>query len=315
VLPNFFLAGAPKAGTTSLYHYLAQHPQIYMSPIKEPCYFGTEFRAENCCDALRPDVDRSQRELQRYLAGPMGTRPFGGMVANWDDYLKLFAGARGEPAIGEASPGYLWSKTAARNIQAKVPAAKLLFVLRDPADRAFSQYLHGLASGRLRRTFREHIDANLKNRSEKFSFDFPLLEFGLYSDPLRRYFDLFPPENIFIRLYDDYRAGPAQLFSSMFSFLQVEPGFVPDTSKRHLEAHVPRRPVIARWLRKAGILQTVKRLTPRELLPAARRMVFAPREQLKMSAEDRKFLVDYYTDDIHDLERLIDRDLSAWLKR
>ncbi len=258
MLPNFFLAGAPKAGTTSLYHYLAQHPQIYMSPIKEPCYFSLEFRPENCGEVLRPDVDRSQRELRRYLSGPMPTRPFGGMIGNWEDYQRLFAGVRGEVAIGEASPGYLWSKTAARHIHSRIPQAKLLFVLRDPADRAFSQYLHVLASGSIKRTFREHIEANLSNRLPLFSVDHPFLEFGIYVEPLRRYFELFPRENICVQLYDDYRAAPCQLFASIFSFLGVDPHFVPDVSQRHLEARVARRPDVARLLEQAAFCKPVR---------------------------------------------------------
>lgn len=315
MLPNFFLAGVPKAGTTSLYHYLAQHPQIYMSPIKEPCYFSLEFRPGNCCDWLRIEVEHSQRELRAYLAGPMPVRPFGGMIGDWQDYLRLFEGVREEIAIGEASPGYLWSKTAAARIHAKIPQAKLLFMLRNPADRAFSQYLHVLSTGKIKRTFREQIEANLMDRSEKFGLNYPLLEFGIYSDPLRRYLELFPRKNVCVQLYDDYHSDPSRMFASIFQFLGVEPRFVPDTSQRTLQARVPRRPGLARSLRKFGILQAGKRLLPSGLLPTMRRMVFRPREKMIMSAEDRRFLVDYYTDDIRQLTGLIDRDLSAWLVR
>src|SRR5580658_3890788 len=130
VLPNFFLAGAPKAGTTSLYHYLSQHPQIYTSPIKEPCYFASEFRSENCTKSSRAAVERNQRDLQKYLESPMRERRFGGIITDWGDYQRLFEQARGQTAIGEASPGYLWSETAARNIHAKIPNAKILLILR-----------------------------------------------------------------------------------------------------------------------------------------------------------------------------------------
>ncbi len=111
-LPNFFIVGAPKAGTTSLYHYLDQHPQIFMSPIKEPNYFATEIRPENFGDELQPQVAEDLRELREYLRGPMPKKSFGGLVSQWDDYLKLFQSAKTEKAIGEASVCYLWSKTA-----------------------------------------------------------------------------------------------------------------------------------------------------------------------------------------------------------
>ncbi len=312
MLPNFFLAGAPKAGTTSLHHYLSQHPQIYMSPLKEPCYFSAEFRVQNCAESMREDVERGQRELKRYLAGPVLEYRFGGMIDDWDDYLRLFADARGEIAIGEATPGYLWSKTAARHIYARIPDAKILCMLRDPAERAFSQYMHGLASGKVRRSFREHIEANLRNRSEKFSIDYPFLEMGMYYEQVRRFLALFPRENVWIGLYEDYRAAPERVFESIFRFLGVDAAFAPDTSRRHLEARVARRPGLTQALQRLGVWKAAKRLTPDRLLPMARRMAFAPRGRLSMSADERRFLVEYYADEIRKVAELIGRDLSAW---
>jgi len=79
-LPNFFLVGAPKAGTTSLYHYLDQHPEIYMSPIKEPCFFSTEIRDEVLDPKLRRRAARDNHDLQGFLAGPMLEKGFGDLV-------------------------------------------------------------------------------------------------------------------------------------------------------------------------------------------------------------------------------------------
>lgn len=81
---------------------------------------------------LRRDVERSRRELKRYFTKPVLTQRFGGVVCEWRDYLRLFEGVRDEIAVGEATPGYPWSKTAARNIHDKDPGAKILIVLRDP---------------------------------------------------------------------------------------------------------------------------------------------------------------------------------------
>ena len=102
-LPNFFIVGAPKAGSTSLYHYLDQHPDIYMSPIKEPNYFATEIRPEIFSEDLLPRVEADLRALQEYLQGPMREKRLGGLVTEWDDYLKLFQNVKEERAIGEAS--------------------------------------------------------------------------------------------------------------------------------------------------------------------------------------------------------------------
>jgi hypothetical protein len=314
VLPNFFLAGAPKAGTTSLYRYLDQHPQIYMCPIKEPCYFASEFRPENCSEAIMSGVKRGQRELRKYLDGDMRERRFGGMVTDWEDYLRLFQHVRGETAVGEASAGYLWSETAARNIHAKIPDAKILLILRNPADRAFSQYLHQIAVAGLRLSFRQQIEASLQNRSRKFSLQYPLLEFGLYYGQVTRFFELFPRRNLCIHLYDDYRANPAAMMASIFRFLDVDDTFTPDISQRHLELSVPRRAGLSHALRKLGVWQAIKKLTPQKLLPAARQLAFVPRRNLVMDPEDRRYLVDYYAEDIGKLAALLNRDLSAWLQ-
>src|SRR5580658_9442879 len=174
--PNFFIIGAPKSGTTSLYHYLDQHPQVFMSAVKEPCYFASEVRVENFSQEY-------QKHVAANLTGPAGQREssntgkrFSGLTVSWDDYLALFDGATGEIAIGEASVCYLWSATAARNILSRIPDARIIAVLRHPADRAWSQYLQGVADGHVRRPFREQIDACIASRETQFSPTHPFLE-------------------------------------------------------------------------------------------------------------------------------------------
>jgi hypothetical protein len=115
-LSNFFIVGAPKAGSTSLYCYLDQHPQIYMSPIKEPCFFATEIKPDKFSDAFREPEEKDLRALQDYVDGPMSDRRFGGLVLEREQSLKLFRNVRAERAIGEASVCYLRSAEAARNI-------------------------------------------------------------------------------------------------------------------------------------------------------------------------------------------------------
>src|SRR5690349_7816414 len=128
-LPNFFIVGAPKAGTTSLYHYLDQHPQIYMSAIKEPNFFSSEIRAENCDPDLRRALLRDGEAVREFLSGPMREKRFGGIVTTWDDYVRLFANAAKESALGEASVCYLWSPTAAAGIAERMPGAKIIVML------------------------------------------------------------------------------------------------------------------------------------------------------------------------------------------
>jgi Sulfotransferase family len=234
MLPNFFLAGAPKAGTTSLYHYLDQHPQVFMSPIKEPNYFASEIRAENFSEELQVKIRRDFEELRQYLDGPMSEKRFGALGLEWEDYLKLFRNARGEKAIGEASVCYLWSESAARNIFARVPNARILMILRDPAERAFSQYMQWVTKGVIGCSFREQVEKSLRSAGGKFQLMQPFLEMGLYYEQVKRYLELFPRGNIHIRLYED-RQGVADVLR----FLDVDAEFVPDMSRRHLTGRVP----------------------------------------------------------------------------
>jgi hypothetical protein len=319
VLPNFFLAGANKAGTTSLYHYLAQHPQIFMCPVKEPCYFAPELRPANCAESTRRFLRPAQRRLRRFLDQRLLDQPgrgtlFGGIVENWDDYVRLFDGARDKAAIGEATPSYLWSESSARMIYDHIPDAKVVVMLRDPADRAFSHYRQLRYAGGLQRSFRQQIDANLGNRSKRFGFDYPFLEFGRYHEQLLRYYRLFPRRNVCVLLYDDYHASPWATVSALFHFLGVDSNFQPDLSQRFLEGHVSRFPGLKRAMCGAGIWQLARKCTPASCMPAVRRVAYLTPEELRLRDEDRRFLVDYYADDIRKTGELIGRDLSGWLR-
>ncbi|MGI9070357.1 MAG: sulfotransferase family protein [Bryobacteraceae bacterium] len=312
-VPNFFVVGAPKAGTTSLYQYLAEHPEVYMSPIKEPNFFASEIRPENVSEELQERVRRDMDALKAYLEGPMSEKRFGGMLLEWEDYLKLFEKVKEEKAIGEASVLYLWSKTAAGNIFSRIPDAKIVMILRDPAERAFSQYLHNVTNGIIYESFRRHVYAGSRRKSEKFSIGYPSLELGLYYEQVKRYLGIFPKENIHILFFEDYRQQPARMLKELFCFLNVDSRFTPDMSKRELEPKVPRAVVFAHFLKRYGVWQRLKKLSPRVFRSHLRTIAFRKRRSLVMDSKDRDYLLDYYRDDILKLSNLLDRDLRHWL--
>ncbi len=312
-LPNFFIVGAPKAGTTSLYHYLDQHPEIYMSAIKEPHYFAAEIREENCDPNLRRRMAHENRGLRDFLSGPMREKRFGGIVADWEEYVRLFANATDKSAVGEASVCYLWSPTAAARIAEKIPDAKILVMLRDPADRAFSQYLHGLGNGAIRWSFREHIERNLRDCTGQFSVHYPFLEFGLYSEQLGRYVERFG-QNVWVGFHEDFKDHPMEVFQNICRFLGVAAEFSPDMAQQHLEAQVPRMAAIG-WLKRSGFWQSAARLTPPNLRPLIRRRLIRRPGATRMDPVDRQYLVDFYREDIRKLARLVGRNLDGWLRR
>ena len=274
-LPNFFIAGAPKSGTTSLYHYLDQHPQIYMSPIKEPHYFAPEIRMERLSERLRERAERDARALREYLDGPMREKRFGGPVTEWNDYLRLFAGADGQKAIGEASVCYLWSESAAANIHRQIPDARIIAVLRDPVEMAFSMYLQNMRSGVLACTFREAIETGLAQRGGPIDVLHPFLDLGLYSEQIRRFLEKFGREQVRVYWYEDYSAEASRLLANIFRFLGVDQAFRPDMSTRYLEAGMP---------------------------------------DMALEPADRTYLTEFYREDILKLADLMRRDLSGWLR-
>jgi Sulfotransferase family len=311
--PSFFIVGAPKTGTTSLYHYLDQHPQIYMSPVKEPCYFASEVRLEHFSREFESTARRSSRQLREYLEGSMSGVDPGGIVADWEDYLTLFKNVDCETAIGEASVCYLWSPTAAANIRSRIPEAKIVIILRDPAERAFSQYLQYAANGLVRRSFREQIECSARNTRHEFNTLYPFLEYGLYYGQVKAYLDLFPCANVRIYLYEEAWNDPPRFLKAIFEYLNVDPGFRADVSRRSLERRAPRLLTSHYVLRKSGIAPRLKTLIPRPIREGVRTALFKS-HGLRMDAPDRRYLCDYYRDDVGKLSSLLARDLGAWLK-
>jgi hypothetical protein len=313
ILPNFFLVGAPKAGTTALYRYLDQHPGIYMSPIKEPHFLADEIRVENFADQFRKMAEVRLSAQAEYLRGPVSEKFSGGPISEWIDYLKLFQCVSGETAIGEASVCYLWSESAPRNIASRFPEAKILMVLRNPIERAHSQYAHMLSFAETRITFGEHIDAAIRSTGTRLGELYPFLRFGLYYEQVKRYQSLFGASQIQIHFYEDFSRGPLTVLREIFRFLSVDPTFVPDFSNRHMEARIPRSIAAKNILKRMGLWDVVRRSLPSGLRGRLRSAAFQPRNTLGISPAERIRLAEYYREDVNNLSKLLDRDLSAWL--
>jgi len=311
--PNFFIVGAPKAGTTSLYHYLDQHPDIYMSPLKEPAYFSFELRPENFEASRRAHVRRLVEDVRHYVHGPMEQKRANGIVCEWEDYMRLFAAATTQRAIGEATVSYLWSKTAAAEIASRIPQAKIIMVLRAPPERAFSQYLQGLSDGILTQPFQDYVRASLRDSRECLSVYKPFLEIGFYAEQVQRYLAHFPREQVGIWIYEETKGRPREFMREVLEFLEVDSAFIPDTSKRYLEPRVPRMIKPNKLLRYVRLLQISKRFIPSPIKSVALKALYRPIGSVNMDPKDRALMLDFYRNDIHKLETILGRDLSAWL--
>ena len=312
-LPNFFIVGAGKAGTTSLHSYLRQHPQIYMSPVKEPGYFASEIRAEKLSGPLRRHLAVQSLALPKILNDGAPFNPYGWLAAEWQDYERLFQARERRDGHRGSLGGLLVVRHAAANIHARLPGARIIMILRDPAERAFSQYLHQLSVGLTGATFRQHLEPCARSGRAKLSHLYPFLEIGLYCDQVRRFLDLFPREQIRIYWYEEAWRQPANLLADVFRFLNADGTFRPDLSRQAHQRRAPRFVDLHRFLKRFGLWYPLKALVPAGLRPLLQKFAFRRGRSLAMDPDDRRYLVDYYRDDIQHLAALLDRDLSAWL--
>src|SRR5581483_1430265 len=232
-------------------------------------------------------------------------------------YRALFDGVAGETAIGEASPLYLYHPDAPPRIARYVPNAKLIAVLRDPAERAYSAFLYMRRDGREPiADFAGALAAEPARIRASWEWMWHYRAVGFYHRQLRRYFDLFPAEQIRVWLYEDLRANAAAVVRDVFRFLGVDDAFTPDTSLAHNRSGVPRSERAIRLLNRPNPLRSALRA----LLPSdARRRIRIRLQDLLLAKPPsldpvvRRDLVASYREDVLALGRLIGRDLSHWL--
>ena len=184
-LPNFVVIGASKSGTTSLYYYLGEHPDIFMCPRQSPRFFSYEGID---CEKL-DEINR-----RRCLAA----------VRHLEDYRALFDDVRAEKAIGEVTPNYFHNPQAHNRIKHHVPGAKLIAILRNPTDRAYSAYWMDVRAGREKRPFAEVIEPLARNALAVDDVKHYISE-GLYCRHLQVYYDLFPSTQIRVYLTSDLK--------------------------------------------------------------------------------------------------------------
>ncbi len=311
-LPNFIIAGAPTSGTTSLYHYLCQHPQVYLCPIKEPTFFAAADILSR--QDLLPMIARERPALQAYLEGS-SQRRHQLLVTKWDDYLRLFQNVRDEVAIGEASVGYIMFPSAATAIRAKLPDVRLIFVLRDPTERLFSAYLKSLGRNppvTFRAWVLDAINQRGDRRLEAPGFPIPL-DGGFYATQLGRFMDNFPRNQMRIYLYEAFRADAGAVVRDILAFLGVDPNYPIDLSRRHHETLAPRFPAMVRLRRRFLANAPLDAWLPAPVANALRKLYYRSKGSLVIDPDDRKMVIDYYRDEILRAQDLIGQDLSRWL--
>ena len=291
--PNFFIVGAAKSGTTSLWMYLKEHPDIYMPPTletKEPAFF---------CNIY-------------------GYRDF-------DAYLRLFADAKEEKAVGEASTSYLTSPESAAWIREVYPEAKIIIILRNPVERAYSLYNWMIREGYewiapFEKTLiveKDRLaDQHFKYHNLEYYYNYLYVHSGLYAAQVERYLKAFPKEQLHIILFDELETNPVAITQRIYDFLGVDSSFIP-LVKIHNKTQIPFS-VPAQYFIKQRLPKYLSKIR----IPASARIHRAAFDTnlflgkfnyTKLSATTQYYLQEQYKDDIQKTASLIGCDLRAWL--
>jgi len=281
---NLFIVGTPKAGTTSLHHYLNEFPEILMSIRKEPDFFS----------------DREIQEQGLYY----GTS----RINTLSKYNSLFSSWIDEPIIGEASVSYLFYPSVPERIKLYNENSKIIIMLRNPIERAFSHYLMDYRLGLTSNSFEEEFD---KKETLNFQQYFLL---GNYFHQVKRYLNIFGKENIHIIWYSDFKENTANELNKVISFLGLNTDFKLDFNKIHNSFSMPKNNFIRKiysivWLRK-----TLSFLLPANFLIYIKTVLFNKGNKPRLSDRIRELLRKYYLPDIERLEELLSVNLSQWKK-
>lgn len=309
--PTFILAGAAKAGTTALHRFLDAHPDVFLSPIKEPNFFARDIDPESFAPQIR---ELLVHDIEGYLSARPRPPAHVAFVREWDQYLRLFDGGRDRAARGEASPTYLWSRVAAQEIAARLPDAKVLILLRHPIERAFSHYRMDVGLGIQRLPFRKAVERDMAANPKGWGVSHLYVELGMYSEQIARFQRAIRPENLKIGIYRDFDRDPAGFLRDVYAFLGVDPEFRPPLEERHNEARNPRSASLLYWLKRSGVQRAAKRILPQSARAAARKVLFRERGSVVLSPRDRAWLIEIFRDDVEKVQRMLNRDLGFWLE-
>lgn len=284
-IPDFFIVGAAKAGTTSLFDYLTQHPAIFVPEMKEPHYFSDYFHK------------------------------YAPRLANQDEYLQLFSECDEHQLAGDLSTSYLCSVNAPRRIRELQPDARIIMVLRNPVDRAYSFYWYNRNQFVEPLGFEDALAAEPQRVAENWNFRFHYVESGKYDSQVERYLQHFGPEAVRIYLFEDLVRDAAGLCQDILGFLGLR------SDQELLTREVFNRSGVFRSNALGHLLnarfpgrEAIRRLAPgRARRFRARLMKFNTRRPPAMSLETRAWLIAQFEEDVGRLSQRLGRDLSDWI--
>ncbi len=276
-LPNFIIFGAIKSGTGALYQYLSHHPQIFLSPVKEPRYF-------------------TRGKKSKVLNNSKGSKyP---SVNTLEDYSMQFAGVKSEIAIGEASSNYIYSRAAAAEIKKLIPDVKLIATLRNPIDRARAHYQMEKKTKVL-----DLMGQKNDYKNEGWA------RASCYHEVLQTYYEIFSRDQIKVIIFEEWVDNTGPALKDIYKFLEVDDSFDIDTNIKY-QAGQPNWPGIP----PTSKLRKIKSILPSQALMTVNNVKrFFTKDMSELKCEERREMYSWYSDDIIKLQDLLQRDLSVWI--
>ncbi|HEY7325148.1 MAG TPA: sulfotransferase [Streptosporangiaceae bacterium] len=300
-LPDFFIAGAPKAGTTALHAALARHPDLYLSAVKEPKFFLTDGP---------PPVQ----------GGPGDAKTYREHVWRKPVYEALFAAAPPGTIKGESTPFYLYNLAAQQRINKLIPQARMIIVLRDPIERAHSNWAHLWSSGLDPiDDFVRACDAEDRRIAAGWADFWHYKRIGLYGEQLEHLYTMFPADQVLLLRYHNLVDNPAGMLDRICAFLEVRRGLIHEVPRENVTAHpnhTLRHQYLSRVLRTGSAITTrlpghpAKALIDR--LEGSLQRGAAPRRPLTW--EQRQALIPFFEEDVQLLGNVTGQDFSGWLR-
>lgn len=265
-IPNLFIVGAAKAGTTALVKILEQHPKIFISPIKEPNFFNSEIDASQ----LHPSVSKDVLVSDSYFNRRPLIEKHLALIQNEESYLKLFNTNGDFNYFCEASTGYLYSPVAAGNIYKFNPKAKIIIILRDPVKRTLSHFQMDVARG-IQQAVNAHdiIRKDFENQDKGYLKTHLYIDLSLYYEQIKRYYSIFPSDQIVVLRQEELAIQPEKVLATLSTFLDIDckdlnasilanetriPRFSWMRRMKSFKRFAPR--AFVRWIKKKGFLFT-----------------------------------------------------------
>ena len=296
-LPTFVVIGASKSGTTSLYFYLRQHPDIYLPKRKELHFF-------------------SFPELGLTSFGPGDAAVLSGLCQTWEQYTGYYSDVPDRLAIGDISASYLYYSGSARKIFEKLGLVKLIVIIRNPVDKAYSQYMHLVREGLETLSFPEAIGAEAARRKQGWGDMWRYMESGLCGDRLEEFITVFGKERVKIILFDDFVKNTSSVLTDLFQYLHIDLKVEISTNEIFNRTGLPRSVFISNILRNSSWLkELIKPLIPINLRYKLRNWLtnINTKDKPELPPELYRDLLNNFRDDIAKVEGLIGKP-TGWLQ-